>query len=620
MKKLSVKLILFVGISVIVIALSIGATAAFFLFRLANTNAQHLETMLMGKYDEEIRWQTEQANTMLNAIGKLQDEGKLDRDTAFSLAQTLMNALRYGPEGYFWADTVEGVCVANGSKPENIGRNRMNDVDAKGFRLIEAIITAGKNGGGYTDYWYPKLGKTDPEPKRGYSLLNPAFNWVLGTGNYYDDIHKAVSEQKAITFKEVQRISLTIITIMIIVTVLIVFAAGVASRLITRPIILVTRSLKDISCGSGDLTQKLPVIGKDEIGQLSFYFNEFIASLNKTMLQAKEAASTVLQLGEQLKRNADSMNVATKDIKMSLDDMNKKIDGQTNSINGTSSAVEQIVRNIESLALLVETQAANVTESSASIEEMVGNIRSVSNNLSRASEQFNELVEAARIGREKLDSVSQSAQSAQTHSDHLVEANSIIQSIASQTNLLAMNAAIEAAHAGDAGRGFTVVAEEIRKLAENAAQQSKDIAGNLKEIKQTIDLVVQTSSDAGEAFGNIESLVHRVENLVQEIQQAMQEQNTGNQQVLESLKNMQNITMEVKDGSREMKEGSNQILEEMKNLKDSSHMLIDQLETISRNTENIITVSQETETISEKNIEASRKLSAIVGQFKCEDL
>jgi len=619
MKKLSVKLVLFVGISVMLIALSIGATASLFLFRFANTSAQHLETMLMGKYDEEIRWQTEQANTMLNAIGKLRDEGKIDKDMAFSLAQTLMNSLRYGKEGYFWADTVDGICVVHGSKPENIGRNRMNDVDAKGFKLIEAIINAGKNGGGYTDYWYPKLGKTDPEPKRGYSLLNPAFNWVLGTGNYYDDIQKAVQEQREITFREVQRVNFLIISITLLVAIAILLAAGVASRLITRPIMLVTKSLKEISCGSGDLTQKLPVIGKDEIGQLSFHFNEFIASLNNTMVQAKDAASTVLQLGEQLKKNADGMNAATKDIKISLDDMNRKIEGQTDSISGTSSAVEQIVRNIESLALLVETQAANVTESSASIEEMVGNIRSVSNNLSRASEQFSELVEAARIGREKLDSVSQSAQSAQTHSDHLVEANSIIQSIASQTNLLAMNAAIEAAHAGDAGRGFTVVAEEIRKLAENAAHQSKDIAGNLKEIKQTIDLVVQTSSDAGEAFGNIESLVHLVENLVLEIQQAMQEQNTGNQQVLESLKNMQNITMEVKDGSREMKEGSNQILEEMKNLKDSSHQLVDQLEVISQNTEKIIVVAQETEIISEKNIEASQKLSAIVGQFKCED-
>ncbi|NLJ10702.1 MAG: hypothetical protein GX438_10250 [Treponema sp.] len=83
MKKLSIKLILFVGISIIMVALSIGATASFFLYRLANTNAQHLETMLMGKYDEEIRWQTEQANTMLNAIGKLRDEGKIDKDMAF---------------------------------------------------------------------------------------------------------------------------------------------------------------------------------------------------------------------------------------------------------------------------------------------------------------------------------------------------------------------------------------------------------------------------------------------------------------------------------------------------------------------------------------------------------
>ncbi|MFQ3547685.1 MAG: cache domain-containing protein [Termitinemataceae bacterium] len=618
MKKLSLKLIIFVGVSVIVVSLTIGLSSFYFLFNLANKQAHHLETTLMTKYDEEIRWQTEQANSMLNALGKLRDEGKLDRETAFTLAQTLLNSLRYGQEGYFWADTVEGVNVVHGSKPENIGRNRMNDVDAKGFKLIEAIITAGKNGGGYTDYWYPKLGSNEPEPKRGYSLLNPAFNWVLGTGNYYDDIHKAVEAQKAVTYREVQGIVGMILVLIIVITFVILIVAAAATRLIIRPVLAVTNGLKEISCGAGDLTKKLPVYGNDEVAQLSHYFNEFIASLNQTMVLAKNAANSVLQLGEQLKSNSDRINLTTKEIKQSIEDMNRKLDTQTQSVSGTSSAVEQIVRNIESLAQLVETQAANVTESSASIEEMVGNIRSVSTNLSRASEQFTKLVEAARIGREKLDSVSQSAQSAQTHSDHLVEANAIIQSIASQTNLLAMNAAIEAAHAGEAGRGFTVVAEEIRKLAENAAHQSKDIAANLKEIKQTIDLVVQTSSDAGEAFGNIEHLVHAVENLVQEIQQAMQEQNTGNQQVLEALKHMQSITMEVRDGSKEMTAGSNQILSEMKNLKDATHALVDQLQVISKRTDAITTVAEETERISEQNIEASTSLSATVGQFKCE--
>lgn len=620
MKRLSTKLILFVGIAMILAVALVGAVSSYFLYQLSARQSLQTEKLLMGKYDEEIRWQTEQANSMLETIGKMRDSGTLSSEAAFTLAQSLMNGLRYGNGGYFWADTEEGVCVVHGSKPEVIGKNRLNDVDANGFKLIAAIIAAGKAGGGYTDYYYPKLGSQVAEAKRGYSLLNPSFGWVLGTGNYYDDIKKTVDAQRAGSLSELRRVIGIILAAIIIIAIGIIAIAAALSRVITKPIRAVTESLQEIACGSGDLTQKLPVLGKDEIAQLSHHFNEFLSSLNHTMSEAREASAVVLHLGERLKNNADQMGESTNEIHQSIAGMRSKVDVQTQSIGGASSAVEQIVRNVESLATQIESQAANVTQSSASIEEMVGNIRSVSNNLTVASQQFGQLVEAARVGREKLDSVAQSAQSAQTRSDHLVDANAIVQSIASQTNLLAMNAAIEAAHAGDAGRGFTVVAEEIRKLAENASLQSKEIAGNLKVIKDTIDEVVTTSGHAGSAFGNIEQLVHKVENLVLEIQSAMQEQNQGNQEVLESLHQMQNITSEVQSGSKEMKTGSALILEEMAHLQESSIQLVDQLDKIAHNTESIVHVAKETEVISGENTEAGGKLAAIVGKFTCEDV
>ncbi len=620
MKKLSTKLVIAVAITTVVLMVLTSGLSLFFLSQLSKNNGVAIDKMLMDKYDEEIKWQTEQANSMLTAIGNLRDTGKLGKDEAVSLAQTLLNSLRYGKDGYFWADTVEGINMAHGSKPENMGRNRMNDVDAKGFKLIEAIIKAGVSGGGYTTYYYPRMGSDVPEPKRGYSLLNPSFGWVLGTGNYFDDIHKAVLAQQKINAHHAQGVTILMLIVSLIILFLVIFVVIVLSRYITRPIQKVTEALQEIACGSADLTKKLPVLGQDEIGQLSLHFNEFLGTLNKTMSQALGASDNVLRVGEKLKENANQLRTSTEEIHRSIDEMHGMLENQTGSISGTSSAVEQIVRNIESLTERIELQATNVTESSASIEEMVGNIRSVSNNLTTASQQFSLLVDAARVGREKLDRVSQSSQAAQTFSDHLIEANSIIQSIASQTNLLAMNAAIEAAHAGDAGRGFTVVAEEIRKLAENASEQSKEIAVNLKQIKDTIDLVVDTSVDAGSAFGNIESLVHRVENLVSEIQHAMQEQNEGNQQVLESLTQMQQITMEVRDGSKEMRSGATLILNETNRLNESGQSLIQKLDTVTGNTDAIVHFAQDIEAVAAQNIGESQNLAAIVGQFTCEDV
>jgi methyl-accepting chemotaxis protein len=375
----------------------------------------------------------------------------------------------------------------------------------------------------------------------------------------------------------------------------------------------------------GDLTQTIELehrhianTSKDEMGDLARAFNDIAdhvsqvgMSLEKMVCNLRETCNDVIDNAALVSETAASMT----------------------GVSGQSEhAVDQIVQTIQQVARGDAEHTQALLEYSSVINQMSQLIEQVARYSEAVAAASAQATESARSGAETvqksvialqaikaaIEPAADRIQSLGVRSSEIGNIIVVIDDNAEQTNLLALNAAIEAARAGEHGKGFAVVADEIRKLAENAAHQSKDIAGNLKEIKQTIDLVVQTSSDAGQAFGNIETLVHRVENLVQEIQQAMQEQNTGNQQVLESLKNMQNITMEVKDGSREMKEGSNQILEEMKNLKDSSHLLVDQLEIISRNTEKIISVSQETEIISEKNIEASYKLSSIVGQFKCE--
>ncbi len=545
----------------------------------------------------------------------------LTTDQAYLVAQTLMNSLRYGKEGYFWGDTAEGINVFHGSKPENIGRNRINDVDAKGFKLIEAILKAGKEpGGGYTDYYYPRLGSDVPERKRGYSLLNTTFNWVIGTGNYLDDIDKAIKTQEMEISALRKSVFIWSLIIFTSITLLIIIISGFFTGIITKPVIKVTNALNAIACGNGDLTQRLPVLSKDEIGKLSHHFNEFLKSLNDTMIEASKAAESVKGLGQKLQEQSKVLKQATDFISSSIVEIHGMMSNQNTIIDNTSSAVEEIVHSIESFAKLIETQATNVTESSASIEEMVGNVAGITKNLVNAGEQFSVLLDAARVGRERVEQVVQSAQLAQTHSDHLVEANMIIQSIANQTNLLAMNAAIEAAHAGDAGRGFTVVAEEIRKLAEHAAQQSKEIAGNLQQIKETVDMVVQTSSDAGLAFGDIQGQVDKVKNLLLEIQHAMEEQNMGNQQVLESLKIMQNVTVEVRNSTGEMRVGINEILKDINAITESNKKLSSQIDTINSNTKDIVEVTNTMNIIADDNSAASNKLSAIVSSFKCDDV
>lgn len=141
--------------------------------------------------DSLIKSQVETAWSMLNVIYTKHKSGELALEEAKKLGADLLRGLRYGPgkEGYFWADTIEGVNVVLYGKKESEGKNRYGAKDIKGIFYVQDFIVKGKQpGGGYTEYWYPRLGGKTPLHKRSYILFFEPFGWVIGTGYYIDDI------------------------------------------------------------------------------------------------------------------------------------------------------------------------------------------------------------------------------------------------------------------------------------------------------------------------------------------------------------------------------------------------------------------------------------------------
>lgn len=92
--------------------------------------------------------------------------------------------VRYGADGYFWADTTEGVNVVLYGRKDVEGRNRLDAKDEKGNFFIKNCIEKAKAGGGYFEYWFPKLGGKVAQPKRSYVQLFKPFGWVIGSGYY----------------------------------------------------------------------------------------------------------------------------------------------------------------------------------------------------------------------------------------------------------------------------------------------------------------------------------------------------------------------------------------------------------------------------------------------------
>jgi methyl-accepting chemotaxis protein len=156
-----------------------------------STNSQSVATQ-KEKHDLVIKTQVETAVSMLDALYQKSQKGEFSIDEAKQRGADLLRELRYGEnkDGYFWADTTDGGNVVLYGKPDVEGTNRWNSYVGGVYHVREIIKNGMKEGGGYTDYYFPKKDESIPLPKRGYSLLFEPFGWVVGTGYYLEDIQR----------------------------------------------------------------------------------------------------------------------------------------------------------------------------------------------------------------------------------------------------------------------------------------------------------------------------------------------------------------------------------------------------------------------------------------------
>jgi methyl-accepting chemotaxis protein len=131
-----------------------------------------------------VKGEVETAVSMLQAIFAKHQQGAMTLEKAKELGADLLRELRYGTDGYFWADTTEGVNVVLYGRKDIEGRNRLEDKDPKGTFYVKEFLAKGKAGGGYIDYLFSKKGQTIAQPKRSYVLLFEPFGWVVGSGYY----------------------------------------------------------------------------------------------------------------------------------------------------------------------------------------------------------------------------------------------------------------------------------------------------------------------------------------------------------------------------------------------------------------------------------------------------